>query len=159
MTGPTGGAVTLAAGVNTVRVGDGTTAGAAFEAVIASELTGAGRLDKTDGGTLVLTGADTWVPAEPGSAAGPCGWAPARPRARSSAVSPTRACWPSTARTALTFGGAISGAGAIEQIGSSSTVLTRDSSAFTGRAHVRAGTLAVDGALGGTVVVVGGGRR
>ncbi len=43
-------------GANTIRVGDGTTAGAAYSATIASSLTGSGSLTKTDYGTLVLTG-------------------------------------------------------------------------------------------------------
>ncbi len=43
-------------GANTIRVGDGTTAGAAYSATIASSLTGSGSLTKTDYGTLALTG-------------------------------------------------------------------------------------------------------
>lgn len=43
-------------GVTTIRVGDGSSAGAATTATIASDLTGASTLRKTDLGTLVLTG-------------------------------------------------------------------------------------------------------
>ncbi|MDQ7958330.1 MAG: ESPR-type extended signal peptide-containing protein, partial [Pseudomonadota bacterium] len=56
-----GGPVELAAGTNAIRVGDGTSAGAAATATIASALTGAGKLDKVDLGTLVLTGANTYT--------------------------------------------------------------------------------------------------
>ncbi len=43
-------------GANTIRVGDGTTAGAAYSATIASSLTGSGSLTKSDYGTLTLSG-------------------------------------------------------------------------------------------------------
>jgi fibronectin-binding autotransporter adhesin len=56
-----GDAIELIAGQNDVRVGDGTALGAGFSATIASELTGAGRLTKTDLGTLVLTGVNTYT--------------------------------------------------------------------------------------------------
>jgi fibronectin-binding autotransporter adhesin len=44
----------------TIRVGDGTLAGAAYTATIASNLTGASQLVKTDLGTLVLGGANSY---------------------------------------------------------------------------------------------------
>ncbi len=44
------------AGAATFRVGDGTSAGAGYSATIASNLTGSGSLNKTDLGTLNLTG-------------------------------------------------------------------------------------------------------
>ncbi|TWS95805.1 autotransporter-associated beta strand repeat-containing protein [Reyranella sp. CPCC 100927] len=52
-----------------------------------------------------------------------------------------------------TFDGAISGNGALRQIGTGTTVLTADSSAFAGSTTVASGTLRVDGALGGAVTV------
>ena len=55
-----GGAITLGAGSNVIRVGDGSPEGAGYTATIASVLTGAGGVDKTDSGTLVLTGANTY---------------------------------------------------------------------------------------------------
>jgi outer membrane autotransporter protein len=51
----------------------------------------------------------------------------------------------------------ISGTGTIEQIGSGITRLTADSSGFTGNTQVNAGTLSVNGILGGTVDVNDGG--
>ena len=56
-----GGSVELTAGTNAIRVGDGTAAGAGTSATIASALTGAGKLDKVDAGTLVLTGANSYT--------------------------------------------------------------------------------------------------
>lgn len=56
---------------------------------------------------------------------------------------------------ALDSGGII-GRGTLNQIGSGKTVLTADQLAFAGKANVYAGTLAVNGALGGTMDVFGG---
>ena len=53
--------ITLAAGSNALRVGDGSEPGAGYVATVASALTGAGGIDKTDLGTLVLTGANTYT--------------------------------------------------------------------------------------------------
>jgi len=51
------------------------------------------------------------------------------------------------------FGSAISGNGALRQIGSGTTILTADSSAFAGSTTIDSGTLRVDGTLGGSVAV------
>ncbi|WP_425961101.1 autotransporter outer membrane beta-barrel domain-containing protein [Rhizobium nepotum] len=58
----------------------------------------------------------------------------------------------------VALGGVISGAGAIRQIGAGRTELTGDSSAFAGSTAIEAGTLAVNGLLGGTLDVGSGGR-
>jgi outer membrane autotransporter protein len=50
----------LGNGITTIRVGDGTAAGAAMKATIAAALSGSGGLDKTDLGTLILTGANRY---------------------------------------------------------------------------------------------------
>ncbi|MEX3242535.1 autotransporter-associated beta strand repeat-containing protein, partial [Serratia quinivorans] len=60
-----GGAITLletasGTGSTTVRVGDGSDAGAGYTATIGSVLEGSTRLTKMDPGKLVLTGANTW---------------------------------------------------------------------------------------------------
>ncbi|WP_129778135.1 autotransporter-associated beta strand repeat-containing protein [Peristeroidobacter soli] len=57
----TGGALTLVAGMNTVRVGDGTAGGASYRATLYTPLTGTGGINKTDLGTLVLAGANTYT--------------------------------------------------------------------------------------------------
>jgi outer membrane autotransporter protein len=57
----------------------------------------------------------------------------------------------------LTFGGIISGAGSLRQIGSGVTELTGDSSGFTGTTSIEAGTLAVNGSLCGAMNVLAGG--
>ncbi|WP_208989374.1 autotransporter-associated beta strand repeat-containing protein, partial [Pseudovibrio sp. POLY-S9] len=58
----TGGDIIINAGADTVsfRVGEGTSASAGFTSTIASNLTGAGSLEKTGLGTLVLTGDNTY---------------------------------------------------------------------------------------------------
>ncbi|MCL2790875.1 MAG: autotransporter-associated beta strand repeat-containing protein, partial [Desulfobulbus sp.] len=55
-----GGEITLADGSNLIRVGDGSTDGFGYVATIASQLVGPGGIDKSDAGTLVLTGANTY---------------------------------------------------------------------------------------------------
>lgn len=50
------------ASIATIRVGDGTAAGAAINATIASNLILANRIDKTDLGTLTLTGQNLMIP-------------------------------------------------------------------------------------------------
>jgi fibronectin-binding autotransporter adhesin len=56
-----GDAITLTGDQATVRVGDGTAAGAGYVATIASELTGSAGLAKTDLGTLVLDGTNSYA--------------------------------------------------------------------------------------------------
>ncbi len=58
-----GGPLTLAGadGQTTIRVGDGSAAGASYTATIASVVAGSGGLVKTDLGTLTLTGANTYA--------------------------------------------------------------------------------------------------
>ncbi len=53
-----------------------------------------------------------------------------------------------------TFSGAISGSGGLNQIGSGTTILTGDSSSFTGATLITEGTLLVNGALSGSAVTV-----
>jgi fibronectin-binding autotransporter adhesin len=57
----TGDDVTLTGGQAVIRVGDGTAAGAGYAATIASALTGASQLVKTDLGTLILTGPSSYA--------------------------------------------------------------------------------------------------
>ncbi|WP_454916810.1 autotransporter-associated beta strand repeat-containing protein [Xanthobacter sediminis] len=56
-----GDAIALSGTQATIRVGDGTDAGAATTATIAAALTGTGGLRKTDLGTLVLSGANSYA--------------------------------------------------------------------------------------------------
>ncbi|WP_421591349.1 autotransporter outer membrane beta-barrel domain-containing protein [Shinella sp. M27] len=56
----------------------------------------------------------------------------------------------------VTFDGAITGTGGIDQIGMGTTILTGDSSALTGSSQVQKGILSVNGVLGGSMAVRGG---
>ncbi len=153
----TGGAVRLDAGDAIVRVGDGTSAGAAFKTIIASELTGPGQLHKTDLGTLILTGANSYTGATRISSGvlqlgdGGTGGSILGDVQNDGRLAFNRA-------DELAFAGVISGGGVVAQIGSGVTTLSGDSSAFGGRIEVRRGTLAVGGKLGGGVEVLDGGR-
>ncbi len=57
----TGGALTTNTSNTTIRVGDGTAAGTSMTATIDSVITGSGGINKTDYGTLVLGGANTYT--------------------------------------------------------------------------------------------------
>src|SRR3546814_17726885 len=54
----------------------------------------------------------------------------------------------------IAFAGAIGGSGNIRHLGGGKTELTADSSGFGGTTDIEAGTLAVNGALGGAVTVL-----
>jgi fibronectin-binding autotransporter adhesin len=152
-----GGAIGLDAGDAIIRVGDGTSAGAAFKATIGSELTGAGQLDKTDLGTLILTGTNSFT----GGTKVSSGTLQLGDGGTSGSIQGDVAVDGTLAfnrSDTAAIGGAISGAGLIQQIGSGATVLTADSSAFAGRTEVQNGTLEVDGALGGSADVFAAGR-
>ena len=154
-----GGPITLngTGGSTMIRVGDSTVAGAGFTATIASALTGTSGLVKGDLGTLILTGANTytggttieagtlWIGngGTTGSVIGNV--------ANSGTLAFNRS-------NDLTFAGVISGTGAIRQIGSGMTMLTGDSSGFTGTTQVEAGILSVNGKLGGAINVFAAGR-
>jgi fibronectin-binding autotransporter adhesin len=153
----TGDAVTLSAGDNVVRVGDGTSQGAQFVATIAAELTGPGRLDKADAGTLILTGENTYSGGARVSGGtlqigngGTAGWVQGDV-ANEGTLAFKRS-------DDVAFAGVVTGGGTLAQLGSGTLNLTGDSSAFAGAAEVRAGTLAVDGRLGGLTSVFSGAR-
>ena len=59
---------------------------------------------------------------------------------------------------AFAYAGVLSGNGTVRQIGSGFTSLSGDSSSFTGTTRVENGVLSVNGKLGGTVTVMGGGQ-
>ena len=58
----------------------------------------------------------------------------------------------------FTFNNLVLGTGTISQIGTGTTIMTADNSAFAGSTTIKAGTLSVNGILGGTVNVQTGGR-
>ena len=141
-----------------IRVGDGTTAGAGMTATIASVLTGTGGVTKSDLGTLVLSGENTYtgnttitdgtLQLGEGGASGSILGDVANNGTLAFARSDVN-----------TFGGSISGSGAVVQKGSGTTLLTGGNT-YTGVTTVQSGTLRVNGdqsaATGATSVLNGG---
>ena len=140
-----------------IRVGDGTTDGATMKATIASQLTGTNGLVKSDLGTLVLAGENTYTGdtritggtlqlGEGGASGSILGDV-----ANDGTLAFDRA-------DNVTFGGTISGAGAVTQIGTGTTVLT-GTNRYTGATTVQGGTMLVNGdaslATGATSVLTG----
>ncbi|ESZ15743.1 phosphomannomutase [Mesorhizobium sp. L2C085B000] len=174
-----GGPVALAGGpTSNIRVGDGTAAGAGITATIAAQLTGNTQLVKTDLGTLVLTGTNSYTggTAINGgtlqvSADGNLGDA-ASALAFNGGTLHTTASFNSgramnllgqgtvltDAGTTLTWDGTLAGAGTLTKSGTGTMGIASDSSGFAGTTSIDAGTLAVSGSLCGIVNVNAGGR-
>jgi fibronectin-binding autotransporter adhesin len=174
----TGDALELVGPDAIIRVGDGTAPGGGFTATIAAELTGAGRLVKTDFGTLILTGANSYTggtavndgtlvvsaDANLGDAAGGLGFAGGTLHTTGDLTSARTITLDGAGTfnvddaTTFTANGAVSGAGALTKSGQGTMLLTGNSSAYAGAAMIEAGTLAVDGTLGGGLTVASAGR-
>ncbi len=140
-----GDAVTLTSGKNSIRVGDGTSAGVGFTATIASALTGGGGLEKGDLGTLVLTGASTYT----GGTTITAGTLQLGDGGTSGSlvgdVTNNGTLAFDRSDTGQVFGGVISGSGAVNQIGTGTTTLTGVNT-YTGATTISSGTLALSGA-------------
>lgn len=118
-----GDAIALNTGGNAIRVGDGSDAGAAFTATIAAELTGAGTLEKTDLGTLVLTGENTYSGGTTISA-GTLQLGDGGTSGNLTGDVTNNGTLVLNRSDALTLGGVISGGGAMRQSGTGTTLLT-----------------------------------
>ncbi|MFG1295575.1 autotransporter-associated beta strand repeat-containing protein [Xanthobacter variabilis] len=146
----TGGALVLAApsGRTQIRVGDGTSAGAGYTAIIASELQGTTGLEKTDVGTLVLTGESTY-------SGGTVVTAGTLRIGNGGSAGSILGDVENNATLAFdrsddtTFAGAISGTGTVVQQGAGTLALTGANS-FSGGLSIQSGTVqvATAGALG-----------
>jgi fibronectin-binding autotransporter adhesin len=174
----TGGAIALTGSQATIRVGDGSTAGAGYTATINTVLSGAAQLAKTDAGTLVLGGVNSYAggtlisggalqissDANLGETAGTVTF-DGGTLATSASLSSARGfattgagTISTTSGTTLTLTGPLSGAGTLTKTGGGTLVLTGDGGAHVGAAFVGAGTLRADGVLGGATTVAAGGR-
>ncbi|KRC81475.1 autotransporter-associated beta strand repeat-containing protein [Sphingomonas sp. Root241] len=174
----TGNPIALTGPQSVVRVGDGSAAGAGFTATINSALSGSTQLVKTDAGTLVLGGTNSYTggtlvnggtlrvsaDANLGAASGGVTLdggtlATSADLTSGRTVTLAGAGTISTAdATTFTLGGLLSGPGALTKAGSGSLLLTGDNSGYTGATTVSAGTLAVTGRLGSAVAVNAGSR-
>ncbi|MGL3820139.1 autotransporter-associated beta strand repeat-containing protein [Sphingopyxis sp. R3-92] len=174
----TGDAVALDGAQAVIRVGDGSTAGAAFTATIASALTGTAQLVKTDAGTLVLGGTNSYTggtqivggtlrisnDANLGAASGDVTFdggtleASANVTSARGFVVSGGGTIATAADTVFTYNGLFSGTGALTKNGAGTLLVTADNGGFSGSTAVAGGTLAVQGSLGGAVSVGAAGR-
>lgn len=168
-----GDSIELAGTIATVRVGDGSDMGASFTATIASALTGQARLEKTDLGTLKLTGTNTYS----GGTQVRAGVLEIADDAALGASSSALTLDGGTLRTTaavrsarnlevgvdgatlasgvhdLTLSGKISGTGKLSLTGAGARAFSGDSSSFGGATDLVAGNLNLVGKLGGRVGV------
>ena len=156
-----GGTLILVANGSTapmIRVGDGSSTGAGMTATIGSAIAGTAGLTKTDLGTLVLTGTNTYA----GGTTINAGTLVVDSTSLPGAVA-DNAALVFDQTSSGSFNGAISGDGSFAKTGAGALVLDGNSRAFTGSTTVSAGTLEVGDAatpsavLGGNVTVASGG--
>lgn len=173
-----GDSITLDGPEAIIRVGDGTSAGAGMTATIAAVLEGTSQLVKTDTGTLVLAGTNTYAGgtavnggtlqvsdnANLGDAGGALSFNGGTLHAIASFESDRvlnfvgAGTLRNDAGTVFTSTGSLSGSGNFTKAGAGTVMLGADSSGFTGFTSVEGGTLAVTGSLCGQINVRDGGR-
>ncbi|MBO9579692.1 MAG: autotransporter-associated beta strand repeat-containing protein [Sphingobium sp.] len=145
-----------AGGSTSIRVGDGTAAGASSVAMIGSILTGNSALVKDDLGTLILTAANSYTGGTT-IAAGTLQIGNAGTAGSITGDVSNDGTLAFNRFDDFTFAGVISGSGSIDKLGPDTVTLTGNSGAFAGATSVTGGTLAVNGQLGGSVSVLSGG--
>jgi len=138
-----GGDIALGSDPATIRVGDGTKAGANYDATIASRLTGTAKLVKADLGTLVLTGNNSYS----GGTSVEGGALQLGDGGTSGSITGPVALAGGTSLVAnrsdsLTLGGPISGDGKVVQAGTGTTML-RGANSYKGGTEINAGILNV----------------
>jgi fibronectin-binding autotransporter adhesin len=174
----TGDAVTLIGPQSVIRVGDGQSNSSGFTATINSALLGDTQVVKTDAGTLVLGGNNTYTggtlikggtvqiaaDSNLGAVTGGLSFNGGVLRTTADVTSARTADFTDEGTlltdpdTTLILSGSLSGTGNLKKAGDGMVVLMADSSGYNGSGIVDAGTLAVNGALGGTLSVSGGGH-
>jgi len=174
----TGGGIALTGATATIRVGDGSTAGAGFTATINSALSGAAQLVKSDAGTLVLGGANSYTggtqivggtlrissDANLGATSGAVTLdggtleTSANITSARDIVVASGGAIAAAADTVFTYNGLFSGTGTLTKNGAGTLLVTANNGGFGGSTTVADGTLAVQGSLGGAVTVGAAGR-
>ncbi|HEY4201336.1 MAG TPA: autotransporter-associated beta strand repeat-containing protein [Devosiaceae bacterium] len=148
-----GDAVTMVGPQSTIRVGDGTAASAGYTTTIASQLTGASVVEKTDLGTLILTGASNYTGTV--ISAGTLQLGNGGTTGSITGDVADNATLVVDRSNQVTLGGAISGSGKLNQIGTGTTILT-GANTYTGGTTISAGALQIGnggttGSLSGNV--------
>ncbi|WP_167522270.1 autotransporter-associated beta strand repeat-containing protein [Brucella tritici] len=147
-----------------IRVGDATEDGRAMTATIAAPIGGTEGLQKTDYGTLVLTGANTYTGGTDvlnGTLElGDGGTIIETEGVSVDADGPEKATFAVNKTGTFSFGGVISGAGQFAQKGTGETILTANNS-YSGGTSITAGTLSISaennlGNINGQVAIDGG---
>ena len=169
-----GGALTLTSPAS-LRVGDGSAGGAGYSATIDSSIGGAGGIEKTDLGTLILSGANGYtggtritggvlqvgadgalgtggLTLNGGTLRTSAGFA----SGRAVAVTTLGGTIDTGAGT-LALSGALTGSGALTKTGAGTLALSGDAGGFTGTTSIAAGTLDLRTTLGGTLAVASAG--
>ena len=161
------GGTTVAAG--TLQLGDGGTSGAiagdvanqgtlAFNrsdaTTFAGAISGLGNVEQRGTGTTTLTGTNTY---SGGTTIAAGTLAASAASLGSGAIANNGALRIDQAQDAV-LRNALSGSGTFTKAGAGTLALRGDSAAFAGSTQAAAGTLAVDGALGGTLTVASGAR-
>ncbi|RDS78904.1 hypothetical protein DWU98_20505 [Dyella monticola] len=124
-----------------IRVGDGTTQGASYVAEIDNVLAGSAGIDKTDNGTLILAGANTYT----GGTTISGGTLQIGNGGNSGSILGNVANSGSLAfdrSDAMNFAGVVSGAGNVVQMGHGTLTLSA-ANTYTGNTEIDAGTLAL----------------
>jgi len=173
-----GGGIVLTDATATIRVGDGSAAGTGFTATIDSVLSGAAQLVKSDAGTLILGGVNSYTggtliaggtlrissDANLGAADGDVTLDGGTLETSASVTSARDIVVASggtiatAAGTVFTYNGLFSGAGMLTKNGAGTLLVTADNAGFGGSTNVTGGTLSVQGSLGGAVTVGSAGR-
>jgi outer membrane autotransporter protein len=134
-----------------LRVGDGTEAGAGFMATIAAPIVGEGGIEKTDLGTLILTGANSYS-----------GGTFVRQGVLQGSTASLQGDIAVDAELVFdqaqagTYAGTLSGEGDLTKTGAGTLTLTGDSSDFGGAIGIDTGALLLNGLLGGSLRIGGG---
>ncbi len=162
----------------TIRVGDGSAAGANMVATVNAALSGGAELVKTDAGTLILGGSNSYsggtrvaggtlqISSDDnlGAASGGLGFdggtlstTATLTSGRSIAINGPGTITTGSATT-LSLTGPLSGSASLTKSGAGTLRLNGSNAAYTGDIAIDAGTLAMIGTLGGTVTVKNGSR-
>ncbi|MDR6887750.1 outer membrane autotransporter protein/filamentous hemagglutinin family protein [Variovorax sp. 3319] len=131
-----GDAIALSGANAIVRVGDGSAASAGYTATIANNLTGSARLEKTDAGTLVLSGANSYT----GGTLVSGGTLQGTTTSLRGDIVANNSTVAFVQDTAGSFAGTLSGNGSLRKAGSGTLTLT-GTHTYAGGTTIEAGTL------------------